>query len=89
AVVCLATLISFPIVYFYGETFLLLIFSDKLLGVEENITLVLCALFPTFMLLTINQLLHNLLMSRAQERNIAKFDMISYTLSLVLKVSLT
>lgn len=88
-VICLVTLISFPVVYFYGEKFLLLIFSDKLLGVEESVTLVLSVLFPTFMLLTINQLLHNLLMSRAQERNIAKYDMISYTISLALKITLT
>lgn len=87
--ICSLSLISFPLVYHFGEDFLLLLFADKLAGVEGNVTLTLSLLFPMFALLAINQLLHNFLLSRSQEKRIAIFDMVSYTISLVSKIVLT
>ncbi|MEM5507010.1 hypothetical protein WNY81_19405 [Shewanella frigidimarina] len=87
--ICAFSLITFPLVYYFGEDFLLLIFAEKLLSVKESVAVALAALFPTFTFLTINQLLHNFLLSRSKEKKIAVFDMVSYTLSLLLKVALT
>ncbi|BCE00606.1 hypothetical protein [Marinicellulosiphila megalodicopiae] len=88
-IICLVSLLLFPIIYLYGDVFLFLIFSEKLLGVVDSVTLTLVLIFPTLTLLTINQLLHNFLLSRSKEKNIAVNDMISYTISLVVKIVLT
>lgn len=82
-------IVSSPIIYFFGDDFLLLMFSDKLATVQEYVTLVLIVLLPTLMILTINQLLHNFLLSRSKEKNIAIFDMVSYTISLIFKLGAT
>jgi O-antigen/teichoic acid export membrane protein len=82
-------IVSSPIMYFFGDEFLLLMFSDKLATVQEYVTLVLVVLFPTLILLTVNQLLHNFLLSRSKEKSIAMFDMIAYSISLVTKFAAT
>jgi len=87
--IVISSLLLFPVFYFFGEKFLLLIFSNKLLLVKDNITLTLTMLFPMFAFLTINQLLHNFLLSRSKEKNIAVYDMISYSISLLIKVGFT
>ncbi|EGR0524529.1 hypothetical protein FG062_12305 [Vibrio cholerae] len=89
SLIVILSIISFPIIYFFGNEFLSVLFRDKLASVEGSVTFVLISLFPTVLLLIINQLLHNFLLSRSQEKKIAVFDMISYTLSLLAKVFLT
>ncbi|EPA8367898.1 hypothetical protein ACQ676_003421 [Vibrio fluvialis] len=81
--------VGFGFVHFFGVYTVRSIFPSQLNTVDTYVYKALMITYPTSVILVINQLLHNYLLSRSQEKNIAQFDVISFTISAVLKIILT
>ena len=81
--------VGFVGVHYFGIYTVKLIFPSQLNKVDAYVYQALMITYPTSVILIINQLLHNYLLSRDQEKKIAQFDMLSFTISAVLKIVLT
>ena len=87
--IVLASCFGFPLIYFFGESLFMLIFSGKVLEVKDNVSITLIVIFPTFIFFTVSQLLHNFLLSRAKEKEIVLFDSLAYSITLSIKIFMT